>query len=81
MGGIMKHINITELRQHLPSYLSSVQKGEEICVTSHGRVIARVLPPVDHREIASKKLEKLRKQSCVIGDVISPIDDVWDAQS
>lgn len=76
----MKKINITELRQHLPSYLSSVQKGEEICITSHGRIIARVVPPEDHRKVASRKLEDLRKQRCFIGDVISSIDENWDAE-
>lgn len=76
----MKRVNITELRQHLPSYLSSVQKGEEICITSHGRIIARVVPPEDLRKVASKKLEDLRKKHFFIGDVISPIDETWDAE-
>ena len=74
----MKQVNITELRQHLPAYLSSVQKGNEICITSHGRIIARIVPPIDSQALASNKLADLRKMS-VIGDVVSPIEDKWDA--
>lgn len=74
----MKQINITELRQHLPNYLASVQKGAEIWVTSHGRVIAHITPPGEPKKDAQKKLEALRKNS-IIGDIISPIDEEWSA--
>jgi prevent-host-death family protein len=37
-------VNVTELRQHLPSYLKQVQNGKEIVVTSHGEMIARIVP-------------------------------------
>ena len=75
----MKYVNITELRQHLPAYLSSVQQGSEFCVTSHGRVIAHITPPTDLRKIAIKKLDELREKA-VIGDVVSPIDVQWDVE-
>ena len=29
----MTYINITELRQHLPSFIDKVQAGEEIVIT------------------------------------------------
>lgn len=74
----MKQINVTELRQHLPSYLASVQKGAEIWVTSHGKVIAHIAPPTEPKKEARKKLDALRKHS-IIGDVISPIDEEWGA--
>lgn len=73
----MKQINVTELRQHLPSYLSSVQKGAEIWVTAHGRVIAHIIPPTEPQKEARKKLEALRKHA-IIGDVISPVGESWD---
>ena len=73
----MKCINITTLRQHLPTYLYSVQKGNEICITSHGKIIAHIIPPIDLKKIATKKLEELRK-TAVIGDIISPIEEKWD---
>lgn len=74
----MQKINITKLRSHLPQYLLSVQKGNEIFVISRGKVIARILPPIDTQGEAQKKLKLLRKQ-CKVGDVISPIFENWDA--
>lgn len=74
----MKQVNVTELRQHLPAYLSSVQKGNEICITSHGHIIARIVPPIDFQLLAAKKLEDLRKQSAIVDDVTSPIEEKWD---
>lgn len=75
----MYEINVTELRNHLQKYLADVRKGEEIQVTSHGKVIARILPPADERQMAKRKLQELRK-TCEIGDVISPIKEKWEAQ-
>lgn len=74
----MRSINITELRNHLPHYLSTVQRGNKILVTTHGKVIARIVPPVDTKSEALKQLKILRKK-CKVGDVVSPIDDEWDA--
>ncbi len=74
----MKQVNVTELRTHLPNYLAKAHKGAEIWVTSHGQVIARVLPPLDTRAAAKEELKKLRKHSKV-GDVISPLNEDWDA--
>jgi antitoxin (DNA-binding transcriptional repressor) of toxin-antitoxin stability system len=39
------HVNVTELRQNLPSWLALVQRGRRIRVTSRGRVIAEIAPP------------------------------------
>lgn len=75
----MAKVNVTELRQHLPAYLAEVQKGGEIEVTVHGRVIARIVPEQDRQAAARKFLKSLRK-TAVIGDVISPSGDVWDAE-
>lgn len=76
----MQEVNVTELRNHLPKHLSSVQHGNEILVTSHGKVIARLLPPLDTRLEAKKALTVLRKQ-CKIGDVVSPLNEDWDVDN
>ena len=72
--------NITKLRSQLPKYLHLVQAGEHIIVTSHGKTIARIMPPLDAPKEAKTLLKQLR-QSCSIGDVISPIQDNWNAES
>jgi len=75
----MSKVNVTELRQNLPAYLAEVQGGGEIEVTVHGKVIARIVPGEDRRAAARKYLKSLRK-TAVIGDLISPSGDAWDAE-
>ncbi len=72
-------INITEFRKHLPEYLEKIQRGEEIQITSRGKVVARVVPEVDEAEAARKRLLALRDKG-YLGNVISPIEAVeWTA--
>jgi prevent-host-death family protein len=75
----MSKVNVTELRQNLPAYLAEVQKGGEIEVTVHGKVIARIVPEAGRQAAARKYLKSLRK-SAVIGDIVSPGGDTWDAE-
>ena len=78
----MTRVNVTELRQHLPNYLQQVQNGEEIEITVHGKVIARLSPVEDKQESAHKRLETLRGKGYIVGDIISPIEDVeWTADA
>jgi prevent-host-death family protein len=42
----MKEVNITELRQKLPEYLAKVRRGERLRITSRGKAIAEIVPPV-----------------------------------
>lgn len=75
----MPAVNVTELRQHLPAYLKQVQQGEEIAVTLHGQVIARLVPDrqSNEREAARKRLESLQG-TVIVGDVIAPLlDERW----
>ena len=74
----MKNVSISEFRANLLKYLTLVQQGEEINVTSKGNLMATLTPPVSQQNAARAKLEKLAK-TAVIHDVISPIEDEWDA--
>jgi prevent-host-death family protein len=40
----MKTATVREVQHGLASVLSQVQKGQEIAVTKHGKVIARIVP-------------------------------------
>jgi len=75
----MIHVNITELRQRLPAYLGRVKAGEEVAVTSRGKVVARLVPSKDECNAARRRLEVARKAGWV-GDVISPTGEVWEAE-
>ncbi|WP_035052411.1 type II toxin-antitoxin system Phd/YefM family antitoxin [Andreprevotia chitinilytica] len=72
----MLQINVTQLRQHLPLYLGKVQAGEEVQITIHGKVVARLMPEVDHSEAALERLAVLRTKA-VVGDLLAPIDAGW----
>jgi prevent-host-death family protein len=75
----MSEVNVTELRQNLPEYLADVKKGKEIKITVHGKVIARIVPEVDAKDVARKRLAALRAK-CRVGDVISPMNEKWNAE-
>ena len=75
----MRAVNVTELRNHLPEYLGIVKDGEELLVTARGKVVARLLPPLDPKANAKDQLLALRER-CRLGDVTSPLGDRWDAE-
>lgn len=68
----MPQVNVTELRQRLPFYLEQVSKGEELQITVHGRIIARIVPERDVREASLRRLIASRNK-CRIGDLLKPI--------
>ena len=74
----MQEVNVSELRNHLPEYLARAESGEEILVTRRGRVIARLSAARDTRAEAKRQLQALRARARV-GDVVSPVDESWEA--
>lgn len=40
----MRSVPVVEMKAHLSSLLVEVERGEEIAITRHGRVIARLVP-------------------------------------
>jgi len=74
----MKTVSISELRANLLKYLGEAQRGERIDVTSKGVVLATLVAPVGEREAARMRLEELAA-GATIGDVVSPIDERWEA--
>lgn len=75
----MIKVPVTTFRKHIPDYLGKVRNGEDIALTSRGKVIARLMPPADERQDAREQLAALRG-TCQIGDIISPLDLEWEAQ-
>lgn len=74
-GNPVQDINITELRNHLPSYLKRVARGEQLRVTSKGKVLARIVPEGDPAAAARDRLEALRG-TMVVGELLDPIEDL-----
>jgi prevent-host-death family protein len=75
----VQEVSVSELRNHLPEYLARAERGEEILVTRRGRVVARLSAAQDHRAAAKRQLEALRARARV-GDVVSPVGEVWEAE-
>jgi len=74
----MQNVNISDLRANLLSYLKKAHDGEELTITSHGEVLATILPPINKREKAKHTLSALSK-TAIIDDVVSSSSNDWKA--
>lgn len=47
------NVGVYEAKTHLPELLSRVARGEQVTITRHGRVVARLVPaePVQQRDV------------------------------
>jgi prevent-host-death family protein len=48
-GGLMRTVPLVEFKAHISSWLAAVEHGEEIAITRHGKVVARLLAPEPRR--------------------------------
>jgi prevent-host-death family protein len=77
----MALVSVSDLRQNLPAYLKRVQAGEQLQITSRGRIIARIAPERDPADEARQWLLDLRDQVS-LGDVVQRIPDVeWSGDA
>jgi prevent-host-death family protein len=74
----MEKVGIRTLRENLSIFLKKVQKGQVIIITSRGHEMARLVPVEDKREKSREILRELGK-SALIGDILSPIYEEWEA--
>ena len=74
----MKNVSISEFRANLLQYLTQVQQGEQINVSSKGHLLATLSPPVGQQDAARAQLAKLA-ETAELHDVVSPTDENWDA--
>lgn len=49
-------INVRELKAHLSEFLRRAERGETVTVTSHGRVVAQIVPPAEEPKSAVETL-------------------------
>ena len=58
----MRTVSLAEAKAHLSELLNSVEAGEEIVITRHGRAVARVSPPQKQKQpFPIKRLAALRE--------------------
>jgi len=71
-------VNISDFRANLLKYLEKVSEGQQITVTTNGKVLANISHPIQLRETAKSQLAGLAA-TAKIHDVTSPIEVDWDA--
>lgn len=59
----MHAMSLAQAKAHLSELLNTVESGEEVVITRHGRPVARVLPasPIKQK-LPLKRLAELRQQ-------------------
>jgi prevent-host-death family protein len=64
---LLREIQASEAKAHLPELLDNVERGETLIITRHGRAIARIVPEtgVRQREVdqAIANIRRLRKRN------------------
>ena len=73
----MEIVNISDFRSNLLKYLEKASSGCQIIVTSNGRLLATLSPPLNQRELARKQLKALAS-TAKIHDITSPTDAEWE---
>jgi len=71
-------IGVSEFRANMSTFLQQVQSGNVIRLMYRGQEIAKLVPP-DYAQYAARQELKLLRETAVVGDVLSPLDDEWEA--
>jgi prevent-host-death family protein len=73
----MRSIKATEFKAKCLSLMDEVERtGEPIVVTKHGRAVVRVVP---ERKKPKTIFGFLKGEIEITGDIMSPLDEEWDA--
>lgn len=56
----MKEVSVTELRRNLQAFLARVSRGQRLRITSRGRAIAEITPPIPDSDQAAAARDRLR---------------------
>ena len=60
----MRHVAIAEFKDKVSEIIAAVESGEEIVITRHGKIAARLLPPgvsEEQRERARQAMARLKE--------------------
>lgn len=56
----MKQVGVYEAKTQLPRLLDSVERGETITITRHGKPVARLIPVRANRMTSEEAIEAMR---------------------
>lgn len=54
-------IKLREANQNLSKYIRSLQEGDEIVITKHGKAVARLVAITEKKELSSDQKEALKR--------------------
>ena len=69
----MAQFNIHDPKPNLSRLIDMVERGEEVIICKHGKPVARILPFQEPRPLRGSILRE--------EDLVSPLDDRWDADA
>jgi prevent-host-death family protein len=75
---LMITIGVNALQKNLIDFLERVEAGESITITRQGYQVAKLVPCDQKRERARAALQEFRK-TAVVGDIVSSLDEEWEA--
>jgi prevent-host-death family protein len=75
-------VSASELKNAWHEYLDRVSRGrQEVVVTRYGKPVAKLVPiEADEGGQPRSLFGMLRGSAVVHGDILSPIDEIWDAE-
>jgi prevent-host-death family protein len=77
---IMSEVPVSVFRERLHTYLARARRGERVQVTSHGKVIAELVPPATPTEPRGAVLARLRGSVLGYDQPFEPVGlEDWDA--
>jgi prevent-host-death family protein len=71
-------VGISDFRANMSAFLQQVQAGQIIRLMHRGREVAKLVPPDYAQNAARQELASLR-ETAVVGDVVSPVNETWSA--
>jgi len=74
----MERVGVSKLRENLTIFLKKAQKGQSITITSRGHDLAKLVP-LDDRIEKSRQILKQLGDTAVLGDILSPVEEQWEA--
>ena len=77
----MKSVSVTEFKAHCLELLNEVSRtGHPLLLTKRGKATVMVSRPPE--EVSSKWVPgQFKDRAKIVGDVIAPIDEPWEAAS
>jgi prevent-host-death family protein len=77
---MVREVASSDFKNTLHELLDRVAQGnEEIVITRYGKPVARLSPVGEEAGMESKLFGCMRGTVTVVGDIIAPVDEVWEA--